>query len=436
VNTEELYNVFLAHPAVCTDSRAIKPGSIFFALKGETFDGNTFAKQALEKGAACSVVDNPSSKEDERFLLVDDTLKALEQLAAFHRRQLKIPVLAITGSNGKTTTKELTHAVLAKKFIAYATKGNLNNHIGVPLSLLEMTEQTQIAVIEMGANHQGEISALCEIANPDFGVITNVGKAHLEGFGGFEGVKKGKGELYNHITKKNGTVFINSDNYDLLSMAENAGVNKIISYGTKTENDCSGKIVEEFPSLKISWWTKDDSVENIIQTQLTGSYNLENILAAVCIGNYFGVEAEKINSAISDYVPSNNRSQLVKKGSNTIILDCYNANPSSMTAALINFSGINAKKKIVILGDMLELGNESEILHRTVLEQLDSLFPGEIILVGEEFISAARKENIKCKTFETTEEAKAFLSENKFQDSAILVKGSHALRLEKLFDVL
>lgn len=447
MNIEELYQLFLKHPSVSTDSRAIKPGSIFFALGGENFDGNKFAKQAIEKGAAYSVIDNPEYREDERFIRVEDSLIALQQLAALHRSNLKIPVIAITGSNGKTTTKELTHAVLSKKFNAYATKGNLNNHIGVPLSLLEMNAETEIAVIEMGANHQGEIAALCEIANPDFGLITNVGKAHLEGFGGLEGVKKGKGELYNHLARKKGTVFINSGNYDLNSMSETSGVKKIISYGTNADCDCFGKVIEEFPSLKISWWTKNNSAENspsgrirpladIIRTHLTGSYNLENILAAICIGNYFGVEAGKINTAIAEYVPANNRSQVVTKGSNTIILDCYNANPSSMTAALINFSGMKAKKKIVILGDMLELGIESETLHRTVLEQLDAVSPDEIILVGKEFSAAAKRENTGCKNFETTDDAKVFLAKNKFQDAAILIKGSHALRLEKLFDVL
>ncbi|HLG34457.1 MAG TPA: UDP-N-acetylmuramoyl-tripeptide--D-alanyl-D-alanine ligase [Bacteroidia bacterium] len=436
MNIEELYQLFLKHPSVSTDSRTIKSGSIFFALRGENFDGNKFAKQAIEQGAAYSVIDNPAYEEDERFILVEDSMRALQQLATMHRSKLKIPVIAITGSNGKTTTKELTYAVLFKKFNAYATKRNLNNHIGVPLSLLEMNSETEIAVIEMGANHRGEIAALCEIANPDFGLITNVGKAHLEGFGGFEGVKKGKGELYSYLSNKNGTAFINAENFDLHSIAEAAGVKKIISYGTNSECDCNGKVAEEFPSLRISWKAKNKSVENIIQTHLTGSYNLENILAAVCIGNYFGVEPENINSAIAEYIPSNNRSQVVFKGSNMIILDCYNANPSSMTAALINFSGMKAKKKVVILGDMLELANESEALHRTVLEQLDSLSLDKIILIGKEFISASGKENIKCKIFATTEDAKIFLSENKFQDAAILVKGSHALRLEKLFDTL
>ena len=436
MNSEEFYRLFLKHPFISTDSRAIKPGSIFFALRGENFDGNKFAAHALEKGASYAVIDNPSFKEEDKFILTEDSLTALQNLAALHRSRLRIPVIAITGSNGKTTTKELTHAVVSQKFKSYATKGNLNNHIGVPLSLLELNSETEIAVIEMGANHQKEIAALCEIAKPTFGLITNVGKAHLDGFGGFEGVKKGKGELYEHLTKNSGTVFINADNYDLNSMAENAGVKKIIPYGTKPEFNCSGKIVEEFPSLKILWRSKNNSSENIIGTNLTGGYNLENIIAAICIGNYFGVEAEKINSAISEYFPSNNRSQIATRGSNTIILDCYNANPSSMTAALSNFSGMNAKKKIVILGDMLELGSESESLHRTVIEQLRALSLDEIILIGSQFIFASENENIHCKTFATTDEAKEFLSKNKFQDSTVLVKGSHALRLEKLFDVL
>lgn len=436
MTVEFLYQIFLKHPQVSTDTRAIKKDSIFFALRGENFDGNKFAKEALEKDAAFAVIDDAAVKTDERFILVENTLTALQNLASFHRNKLAIPVIAITGSNGKTTTKELTSAVLSKKFSCYATKGNLNNHIGVPLSLLEMDAKTEIAVIEMGANHVGEIAALCKIANPDFGLITNVGKAHLEGFGGFEGVKKGKGELYDFIAAKNGTIFINGDNYDLLSMAEKAGVKDKVSYGTKQEFGCWGLVKEEFPTLKILWRTTFNSKENAIQTNLTGSYNLENILAAVCIGNYFGVEPGKINAAVEEYVPSNNRSQVVTKGSNTIILDCYNANPTSMTAALVNFSGMMAKKKIVILGDMLELGNESESLHRTVIEQVGGLSPDEVILIGKEFAAALKKEKIDYQNFATTDEAKGYLSKHKFNDAAILVKGSRGSRLEKLFEVL
>jgi UDP-N-acetylmuramoyl-tripeptide--D-alanyl-D-alanine ligase len=436
MTTDSLYEIFVKHPQVSTDTRAVKKDSIFFALRGETFDGNKFAKEALEKGAAFAVIDDASFKTDERYIVVDNALFALQRLASFHRKQFDIPVIGITGSNGKTTTKELTHAVLSKKFSAYATKGNLNNHIGVPLSLLEINEKTEIAVIEMGANHVGEIAALCQVANPDFGLITNVGKAHLEGFGGFEGVKKGKGELYDFIAEKDGTIFINADNFDLVSMAENAGVKSKILYGTKQEYDCRGRVTEEFPALKISWKAKLNSKENSIQTHLTGSYNLENILAAVCIGNYFGVEAGKINSAIEEYLPSNNRSQVVTKGSNTIILDCYNANPTSMTAALVNFSGMKAKKKVAILGDMLELGNESETLHRTVIEQVSGLALDEIILIGKEFASALKREKIDCRSFVTTDEAKEYLSAHKFQEAAILVKGSRGSRLEKLFEVL
>ena len=433
---DSLYEIFLEHPYISTDTRVIKKNSVFFALRGEKFDGNKFAKEALDKGAAFAVIDNVAFKEDERFLVVDNVLTALQQLASHHRQQLDLPVIAITGSNGKTTTKELTHAVLSKKFATYATKGNLNNHIGVPLSLLEMNADTEIAVIEMGANHQGEIAALCKIANPDFGLITNVGKAHLEGFGGFEGVKKGKGELYNFIASKGGTIFINADNVDLLSMAEKAGVKDKVYYGTKQEYACWGKVKEEFPSLEIVWRTTLISKEYSIRANLTGGYNLENIMAAVCIGNYFGVEAGKINSAVEEYIPSNNRSQVVTKGSNTIILDCYNANPTSMTAALVNFSGMKAKKKVAILGDMLELGNESETLHRTVIEQVGGISADEIILIGKEFTSALQKEKIKCLSFATTDEAKVYLTAHKFQDAAILVKGSRGSRLEKLFEVL
>jgi UDP-N-acetylmuramoyl-tripeptide--D-alanyl-D-alanine ligase len=277
---------------------------------------------------------------------------------------------------------------------------------------------------------------LCQIANPDFGLITNVGKAHLEGFGGFEGVKKGKGELYDFIAAKEETIFINADNYDLLSMAEKAGVKSKVSYGSKQEYDCWGKVEEEFPALKISWKAKLNTKVHSIRANLTGGYNLENILAAVCIGNYFGVEAGKINAAVEEYVPSNNRSQVVTKGTNTIILDCYNANPTSMTAALVNFSGMKAKNKVVILGDMLELGSESEALHKTVIEQIGGVSPDAVILIGKEFASALQKEKIDCKSFATTDEAKEYLSAHKFQDATILVKGSRGSRLEKLFEVL
>ena len=352
----ELYTLFKLYPKIITDSRCVENNSIFFALKGENFDGNKFAIKALESGAKYAVIDNAKFKLNDNFILVDNVLKCLQQLASFHREQFVIPLIGITGTNGKTTTKELIHTVLKRKFKTHATKGNFNNHIGVPLTLLEMPLNTEIAIIEMGANHQGEIKELCEIAKPNYGLITNIGKAHLEGFGGFEGVVKAKNELYNFI-RNYGRAFLNSDNKLLSELAENLNS---IKYGTKQDSDCFAEILEINPYVKLRWNNID------IQSNLIGKYNFENILAAICIGNFFNVAHSNIKSAVENYIPQNNRSQIVQTKTNKILLDAYNANPTSMSLAIESFELLKSKTKVVILGDMLELGDESIFEHKEI----------------------------------------------------------------------
>ena len=352
-NISDLYSVFRKHNQVSTDSRQIIPGSIFFALKGDNFNGNKYAKAAIEAGAVCAVIDE-AEYESKHTFLVDDVLEALQQLALHHRKQFVIPVIAITGSNGKTTTKELTNAVLSQHFHVTATKGNLNNHIGVPLTLLGITNETEIAIIEMGANHRGEIASLCEIANPTHGLITNIGKAHLGGFGGYEGVIKAKGELYNFLRENNSIAFVNHDNPLLMKLSE--GMNRV-GYGTNKGLFASGRVNGNTSNLELDWISEKGIVR--IKTNLIGDYNFENVMAAICIGSDLGVPCEKIKTTISSYNPSNSRSQAMKTGRNSIVLDAYNANPSSMKAAIENFIKLEATHKMVILGDMLELGDES-----------------------------------------------------------------------------
>lgn len=427
-----LYEVFKKHPLVCTDTRSVIPGCIFFALKGPSFNGNAFAEKALETGAVCAVIDEPQYKKDERFILVDDVLVALQQLANHHRKQLTIPVLAITGSNGKTTTKELIRNVLSKKFNTLATKGNLNNHIGVPLTILSITSETEFAVIEMGANHLKEIESYCKIAEPDYGLITNVGKAHLEGFGGFEGVKKGKGELYEWIKKKGKGVFLNNDNALLVSMAGTFKIPQVIRYGTGDSFYCSGNLLGERPFLTIQW--KSEGRLGQINSQLTGAYNFENILSAICVGNYFGVSAAEIKDAIESYSPDNSRSQLVKKGSNTIILDAYNANPTSMEAALTNFGKLEIKNRVVFLGDMAELGEESDAEHKRITGMLRKAHYDKVILVGKNF--GKFKEELDCVYFDDSEKAASWVKEHPLINSTILIKGSRSTKMERVFEAI
>ncbi len=430
----ELYTYFLRHPSISTDTRNILPESLFFALKGEKFDGNAFAAEALENGAKYAIIDDPQHQADDRFLLVPDVLVALQELARHHRNQLRIPIIGITGTNGKTTTKELIHAVLSQQFNTYATKGNLNNHIGVPLSVLSIDRQTEVAIIEMGANHVGEIAFLSEIAQPTHGLITNVGKAHLEGFGGFEGVKKAKGELYDYLAAHDGTLFLQQDNPQLREMAAARNIHRIVTYGFSAHNDLIGQLVLSDPLLEVSWITLQHDAPRTIRTQLTGSYNTENILAAICIGLHFGVPPEKINQGIAGYVPRNNRSQLTKTDrQNTVIRDYYNANVSSMAAALESLRIMEADRKAIVLGDMFELGDESHEEHGKVVAEACSLNASRVLFVGKSFFKHRRSD---AEFYETTDEAGKALQEKPIQGALVLLKASRGMAFEKLVDYL
>lgn len=433
---DKLYSIFLQHPIVCTDTRNIQPGSIFFALKGGNFNGNEFAEKALEMGCAFVVIDEEKYRKNDNCFLVDDVLKALQQLANHHRKQLNIPVIGITGSNGKTTSKELMNAVLSKKYKVLATVGNLNNHIGVPLTLLSITKEHEMAIVEMGANHQGEIAELSLIAEPDFGVITNIGKAHLEGFGGIEGVKKGKSELYKYIQANGGKLFVHGDDEVLLELS---GSTEKVTYGTKKLYDIVGAVHEtknEFISFQ--WGTRYTAVNikksELVSTQLVGIYNYYNLLCAACVGNYFKVEDELINQALREYTPSNNRSQLHKTKHNTLILDYYNANPSSMSLSIENFASLNHPNKMLILGDMLELGSESEKEHDAIVNLLKEKNLSNALLVGPLFIAAGKK--VGAQTFATSDDAVQYLKQHPIKDATILIKGSRGIKLEKVVEVL
>jgi len=385
--TQALYKIFKKNLSISIDSRKINKGDIFFALKGENFDGNQYAEQSIKKGASYAVIDDPQYKNGDQYLLVEDVLTSLQKLAHHHRKQLDIPFLAITGSNGKTTTKELISSVLKNHYATHFTKGNFNNHIGVPLTLLQLPTDTDIAVIEMGANHIGEIADLCEIAAPTHGLITNIGRAHLEGFGGLEGVKKGKSELYKYLAKHKGIVFINMNENSLRSLAKE---NKRKVYYTKSEQPhpenipYEVKLLSNEPFIKVSFLSERKQ-PTLVESQLMGLYNFNNIMTAIVIGRYFKVPSIKIKEAIENYIPSNNRSQLISKDSNTFIMDAYNANPDSMKNALENFANLSASSKIAILGDMLELGNYSEQAHSEILAQANNLNFYKVILVGNEF---------------------------------------------------
>lgn len=419
---QDLYYVFKRHSAITTDSRKIPAGSVFFSLKGESFDGNQFAEAALNLGASYAVIDDETKYKEGKYILVADCLKTLQELAIYHRSQLKIPFIAITGSNGKTTTKELIKAILSTKYKTLATEGNFNNHIGVPLTILAITSEIEIAVIEMGANHIGEIAMLCEIAQPDLGLITNIGSAHIGEFGGFEGIIKAKTELYEYLKKKKGKIFINIDNKLLISKSE--GIEKIC-YGKSNGSYCLCKPVEGFSTLKISYENE------IITTHLIGTYNFENAAAAICIGKFFHIEAPLIKQAIEAYIPSNNRSQLVRKekSGNIITADCYNANPSSMEAA-INASSAS----VAILGDMFELGSFSEIEHKRIFNLAEKKFK-TLILAGKNFSEAAKGR--KSISFLTTDQLLEWMKKNPpIVNSQILLKGSRGMKMEKLLDLL
>ncbi len=420
----QLYSIFKQYPVICTDSRDCPANSLFFALKGDNFNANAFALPALEKGCRYAVIDEAEYETDERFILVDDVLKTLQRLAGFHRRQLGTPVLAITGTNGKTTTKELTASVLKQKYNILYTQGNLNNHIGVPLTLLKLTSGHEIAIVEMGASAQGEIRDLCEIAHPNYGIITNVGKGHLEGFGSFEAIKKTKAELYNYITANGKLIFINKENSLLCDMAKEAGLeNKSMGY-------IPGKILSSspFPEMEICGNEQNFNV----QTHLIGSYNAENVLAAATIGQYFSVAEEQIKQGLEEYIPQNNRSQFIDKGSNKLIVDAYNANPTSMSLAIKNFAQINATNKMLILGDMLELGEQSEQEHQNIVNLLKDNQFNKVLLVGKEF----GKINSTYTKFENVNELLPYLDKEKTENYYVLIKGSRGIKLEQVIDKL
>jgi UDP-N-acetylmuramoyl-tripeptide--D-alanyl-D-alanine ligase len=426
---KNIYSIFLRHPIITIDSRQVQPGSLFFALKGESFNGNEFSEIALEKGAQYAIVDDPEYAVDDRCILVDNVLETLQALARHHREQFSIPVVAITGTNGKTTTKELASAVLSEKYRTLATKGNLNNHIGVPLTLLGMTKDTEIALIEMGANHPGEIDFLCRIARPGFGLITNIGKAHLEGFGSFEGIVRTKTELYRFLREKGGRIFLN--NQDEL-LKENAGNLEAITYGTG-HADLVSRTVTAGPYVNLQLQFHNGT-ELSIHSNLYGRYNATNMTAAAAIGQYFGVAPAQIKTAIEAYRPENNRSQVMETRQNLLILDAYNANPSSMEAALTTFAEADYPSKTVILGDMLELGPDADQEHQRILKLADDLGFTAIYLVGPVFTRLnTRRENI-C--FHDSELARLWLGHHKIMNSTVLIKGSRGIKLEKVVDVL
>ncbi len=414
---ESLYQIFGEHPTITTDSRNCEKGSIFFALKGQSFNGNNYAEDALKKGCSYAVVDEHIPINDERIIFVDNVLTTLQILARHHRRTLATRIIGITGTNGKTTTKELIATVLAKKYNVLYTQGNLNNHIGVPITLLRLSKQHEIAVIEMGANHPGEIKALVDIVEPNYGIITNVGKAHLEGFGSLEGVIRTKGELYDYLRAHNGEVFVNENNEHLMHISHGL---QLQSYGNE------GKIIACDPYLQIEYEGSQ------IATHLIGSYNIDNCLAATAIGKYFGVGHEAICDALASYAPLNNRSQLLKTASNTLLIDAYNANPTSMMAALANFRDMMVKDKMMILGDMQELGTTSLKEHQTIVDFIPQVGAKNVWLVGEEFA----KTHCNYRKFPDVNAVKTTIENEKPNGYHILIKGSNSTRLYQLQDNL
>ncbi|HTE01038.1 MAG TPA: UDP-N-acetylmuramoyl-tripeptide--D-alanyl-D-alanine ligase [Mucilaginibacter sp.] len=448
MTTEQLYKIYQTHPVISTDTRKIAPGGIFFALKGDNFDANTFAEQAVAAGAAYAVIDNPEYQKGEQYLLVDDVLTALQDLARHHRKQLNIPVVGLTGTNGKTTTKELINSVLSQRFNTYATLGNLNNHIGVPLTILSINASHEAAVIEMGANHQKEIELLCSISQPTHGLITNVGKAHLEGFGGVEGVKKGKGELYDYLSRevrKSGSpeeriAFVNSDDPVLMEMQHARSLKKVVYYGSiDLDNLVSGQLTENSPYLTLQWTNNETGKSYDVKSQLTGAYNLDNILAAICIGVYFKLSADEINAGISGYQPKNNRSQITQTATNTLICDYYNANPSSMFVAIENLGKIKANHKVLVLGDMFEMGQESAAEHEAVIRKALDTLVDERIFIGKELYSVSPKVrksgSPEVVFYNTVEEAIAALKANPVKNATVLIKGSRGMALERLVEL-
>ena len=429
MEAENFYQLFRQHPVVTTDSRNIPHNSLFFALKGDNFNGNQFAAEALLKGAAFAVIDEPEFDTNDQMILVDDVLQCLQQLALYHRSQLNVKILSITGTNGKTTTKELIAAVLSKKFNIHYTQGNLNNHIGVPLTILSMTSETEIGIIEMGASHPGEIKLLCEITDPDFGIVTNIGKAHLEGFGTFEEIIKTKSEMYDYLRAKDGKCFINADNPLLVNQAKDV---EQISYGKSTGYFMTGELATTDYNLVVKALFPKGWL--YLKSKLIGDYNFENLLAAACVGKYFKVDPLLIQEALEEYTPSNNRSQLIRNEKNTIIMDAYNANPTSMMMALTNFANIHHDRKCLILGDMLELGEASDIEHQKIADYVESQSFHDVFLVGAQFKKTTTGK--EKKKFDNIELLSNCLKEQPIENEFILIKGSRGIHLEKILELL
>jgi len=433
MNVKDLYSIFQFHFNIITDSRKEIKNSIFFALKGEKFNGNEFAEVAINQGCSYAIIDEKKYQKDLRFILVDNVLETLQVLAKYHRSQLNIPVIGITGTNGKTTTKEFIKSILCKKYNTLATSGNLNNHIGVPLTLLSITKETEIAIIEMGANHIGEITELCEIAQPNFGIITNIGKAHLEGFGSIEGIIETKKALYDYLENHSGVAFVNYKDETLKELSKNIPQ---ITYGCAQHADFNGNLIESNPFLTIEWDIGNaKTLSNRIQTKIIGDYNFDNIMASIAIGSFFNVPVDDIKNALESFEPSGNRSQLINTSTNVVILDAYNANPTSMNASIINFSRMDYKEKVAIIGDMFELGKESSTEHQIVLDLLKDQSFNQVILVGNTF-SLLTKDPSAFICFKDVEEAYQYLKENPIKNSSVLIKGSRGVRLEKIVELL
>lgn len=434
MDIHSLYEILKEHPIVTTDSRNTPNGSIFFALKGARFNGNQYATKALESGCSYAIVDEAEYAISPNIILVNDCLKTLQQLANYHRNILKIPIIAITGTNGKTTTKELVTSVLSKEHKTISTEGNLNNHIGVPLTLLRMKKDDEIAVIEMGANHIGEIKTLCEIAEPNYGLITNIGHAHLEGFGSYENIIRTKGELYDYIrTRKEGKLFVDYDNPILRKLSENI---TSIYYGLENDDEqfLTGKVISANPYLTFQW--KMAKNYHTVETKLIGDYNLSNALAAITIGKYFGINGDLISKAISEYKPNNNRSQLKETNKNMLIVDSYNANPTSMLAALQNFEHMNVKNKVLILGEMKELGSDSRMEHQRIIDYIQHHEFSKVFLVGENFKHIIPTSNNFFTNFANVNELLEYLQKNPIEGNYVLLKGSRGVQLEKAIEFL
>ena len=427
MNISKIYALFNQHSSVSIDTRSLKPKDIFFAIKGPNFDGNNFALDAIKKGASYVISDNSTiSKKSDKIIYVDNSIKALQKLANYHRRKLNTKIIAITGSNGKTTSKELILNVLKTKYKTTATKGNLNNHLGVPLSLLEINENTEFSIIEMGANHINEISQLCKIAEPNFGYITNFGNAHLEGFGSIEGVIKGKSELYNYLINNKSLIFNNSENIKQTSLINN--YKNTYSFGINSESNCIINKSDSENSLNVSYQNK------IIKSTIYGDYNFENICIAIAIGEYFEVDFKNIKQGIESYLPDNNRSQISVKNNNTIILDAYNANPTSMSLALESFKKTNYKNKMIIVGDMFELGKDSNHYHQEIINRLEKINDCIIYIVGEYFCKTKHSDRIE--SFSTTKKLINNLSKTNISNYSILIKGSRGMQLEKIIEFI